>query len=115
MQPRSSGSQRFFGKNLLQSLLGAQLTLPEPVWNRLNSGWALGFLIAGLLNLYVAYQFSMDFWVNYKLFGGFAITLTYLIITMTYLTRGGYLDDQPELAPKTADAEGGDAAVSERS
>ena len=109
------GSQRFFGKNLIQSLLGAQLTLPEAVWNRLNSGWALGFLVAGLLNLYVAYQFSMDFWVNYKLFGGLAITLTYLIITMTYLSRGGYLDEQPGLAPEAEDTESGEPVASERS
>ena len=108
------GSQRFFGKNLIRSLLGAQLELPEPVWNRLNSGWALGFLIAGLLNLFVAYQFSMDFWVNYKLFGGLAITLTYLVITMVYLTRGGYLDDQPGLAP-AADKPGDETVVRERS
>lgn len=109
------GAQRFGGKNLIKSLLGAQLNLPDPVWNRLNSGWALGFLLAGLLNLFVAYQFSMDVWVSYKLIGGFAITLTYLVITMAYLARGGYLDDQPgldtraepapaEVAPKITDS-----------
>ncbi|MEM1433234.1 MAG: inner membrane-spanning protein YciB [Pseudomonadota bacterium] len=91
------GAQRFGGKNLIKGMFGAQLTLPDAVWNRLNSGWALGFLLAGLLNLFVAYQFSMDVWVSYKLIGGFAITLTYLVITMTYLARGGYLEDQPGL------------------
>ncbi|MEM1231268.1 MAG: inner membrane-spanning protein YciB [Pseudomonadota bacterium] len=77
--------------SLLKKLLGAQLKLPDPVWNRLNLGWAAGFALAGALNLVIAYNFSMDFWINYKLFGGFALTFTYLIITMVYLSRGGYL------------------------
>ncbi|MEM9743220.1 MAG: septation protein A [Pseudomonadota bacterium] len=108
------GSQRFFGKNLLRSLLGAQLTLPEAVWNRLNSGWSLGFLLAGLANLYVAYQFSMDFWVSYKLFGGMALTITYLVITMVYLSRGGYLDDQPGLQPGLDSSADSDISASEK-
>jgi intracellular septation protein len=77
--------------SLLKKLLGAQLTLPDPVWSRLNLGWACGFLLAGALNLFVAFNFSMDFWISYKLIGGFALTFTYLIITMVYLSRGGYL------------------------
>lgn len=101
------GAQRFAGRNLIKGLLGAQLELPDPVWNRLSSGWALGFLIAGLLNLFVAYQFSMDFWVQYKLFGGLAITFSYLIITMVYLSRGGYLDDQPGLEPAASGDDSG--------
>ncbi|MFK7913975.1 MAG: inner membrane-spanning protein YciB [Pseudomonadales bacterium] len=88
--------------NLIKKLLGAQLTLPEPVWARLTTGWGLGFLLAGALNLVVAYNFSMDFWISYKLIGGFAITFTYLIITMVYLSRGGYLD---QLDPEAAGAE----------
>lgn len=86
--------------NLIKKLLGAQLTLPEPVWARLTTGWGLGFLLAGALNLVVAYNFSMDFWISYKLIGGFAITFTYLIVTMVYLSRGGYLD---QLDPEPAD------------
>lgn len=83
--------------NLLKQLLGKQLTLVDEVWTRLNFGWALGFFFAGALNLVVAYNFSMEFWVGYKLVGGFALTFLYIVITMVYLARKGFLEghDQP--------------------
>ncbi|HAK51317.1 MAG TPA: septation protein [Gammaproteobacteria bacterium] len=86
---------KFLAKdNLLKKLLGAQLSLPDHVWNTLALGWSLGFFIAGALNLVVAYGFSLDFWVSYKLVGGFAITLLYITITMAYLVKGGYIKEE---------------------
>ena len=86
-------SQLLMRENLLQKMLGEAISLPEAVWRNLNYGWSLGFFIAGALNLIVAYFFSTDFWVTYKLVGGIAITLFYMIITMVYLHRSGHLDD----------------------
>ena len=74
-------------------MLGNQLSLPASVWARLNFGWAAGFFVAGALNLYVARNFSEAFWVNYKLIGGVAITLIYVLITLAYLGFSGYLND----------------------
>ncbi len=85
--------------NLMKQLLGKQLSLVDEVWTRLNFGWALGFFIAGALNLVVAYNFSMEFWVGYKLIGGFALTFLYIVITMIYLSRKGMLD-APNGAPQ---------------
>ncbi|MDH5738105.1 MAG: septation protein IspZ, partial [Gammaproteobacteria bacterium] len=88
----------FIGReNLLQRMLGKQVPLPVAVWSRLNAGWALGFFIAGVLNLVVAYYFSLDVWVTYKLVGGFAITFIYIAITVAYLAKSGYLKapDEP--------------------
>jgi intracellular septation protein len=82
--------------NLLKKLLGKQLTLIDEVWTRLNFGWAFGFFLAGVLNLIVAYNFSMEFWVSYKLVGGFALTFTYIVITMIYLSRKGFLVDHAD-------------------
>ncbi len=85
------GSQ-FIGRgNLVQKLLGKQLSLPDDIWLRLNFGWAFGFFLAGVLNLLVAYNFSMEIWVSYKLIGGFALTFTYIMITMIYLSKKGFL------------------------
>lgn len=93
--------------NLLKKLLGKQLTLVDEVWTRLNFGWAFGFFFAGALNLIVAYNFSMEFWVSYKLVGGFALTFTYIVITMIYLSRKGFLADQDGAGkPAKAAAEG---------
>ena len=84
-------SQYFTKENLLSKMLGEQIKLPLHVWKNLTFGWSGGFFLAGALNLVVAYNFSMDFWVSYKLIGGFAISLIYVIITMIYLAKGGYL------------------------
>ena len=75
------------------------------MWTRLNFGWALGFFIAGALNLIVAYNFSMEFWVSYKLIGGFALTLLYIVITMVYLARKGFLDSEDPGARKGIEVE----------
>jgi intracellular septation protein len=85
----------FIGKhNLLQRLLGHQLSLTEEIWVKLNFGWALGFFIAGALNLWVAYTFSMEIWVSYKLIGGFGITLFYILLTVGYLAHKGFMNDE---------------------
>ena len=82
----------FSGKNLLKMILGKAIILPDNVWKKLSRGWSLGFFISGLLNIVIAYNYNLDFWVSYKLFGGFLITLIYLVIMTVYLWRGGYLN-----------------------
>ncbi len=99
------GSYYLGKKNLVEQLLSHQLTLVDEVWTRLNFGWALGFFIAGALNLIVAYNFSMEFWVSYKLIGGFALTLLYIVITMVYLARKGFLDSESPGARKGIEVE----------
>ena len=93
----------FMRTNLIRKVLGGQLTLPDPVWARLNFGWAAGFLFAGALNLVVAYNFSMEFWVTYKLVGGLGLTFSYIAITLVYLHRLGLLD-QAAQAPASGES-----------
>ena len=82
-----------FGKNLLRVLLGEQLQLPETVWHRLNWAWVGFFGAMGALNLWVAYTFSTDAWVNFKLFGGIGLMLVFTLAQGLYLSR--YLPDEP--------------------
>ena len=84
-------SQLFFQRNLLQAALGSQLVLPAEIWRNLAFGWSGGFFLAGVLNLVVAYNFTLDFWVTYKLVGGFATTLFYIFLTFYYLHVTGQL------------------------
>lgn len=86
--------QLFNRDNLLKKMLGEQVPLPDIAWRNLNVGWAVGFFIAGALNLVVAYNFSLEFWVSYKLVGGIAITMVYMIVTMVYLVSAGYLSEE---------------------
>jgi intracellular septation protein len=87
-------SQWVFGKNLLRVLLGEQLTLPEFVWKRLNLAWVSFFALMGVLNLWVAYHFSTDAWVNFKAFGGIGLMLAFTIAQGLYLGR--YIEEEPQ-------------------
>ena len=64
------GAEFLFGRNLIRGMMQQQISLPEPVWARLNLSWGAFFFLMGALNLYVAYNFSESAWVNFKLFGG---------------------------------------------
>jgi intracellular septation protein len=81
------GSQWLFNKNLLQTLMGTQLELPRPVWNRLNLAWVAFFAFMGALNLWVAFNFSTDTWVNFKLFGGMGLMLVFTVAQGIYISR----------------------------
>jgi intracellular septation protein len=77
------------GKNILKALLGEQMVLPEPVWQRLNLAWVGFFALMGVLNLYVAFNYSTSTWVNFKLFGGMGLMLVFTVAQGLYL--GKYL------------------------
>lgn len=91
-----------FGKNLLKSLLGAQFEAPEWVWKRLNLAWILFFLTMAALNLWVAYNFSTEAWVNWKLFGGIGLLLAFSIGQALWLGRYLKDDDAADEASKEA-------------
>ncbi len=73
-------SDLWFKKNLIRSMLGAQITLPEAVWRRLNLSWVIFFLLMSGLNLYVAYNYSTDIWVNFKLFGSLGLMIVFIVV-----------------------------------
>lgn len=79
----------FFGRNVIQGIMGKQITLPDPVWTRLNLAWALFFLVSGALNLYVAFsgQFTESQWVNFKVFGLMALMILFVIGQSIWLGR----------------------------
>ena len=80
------------GRNLVRALLAEQLTLPEPVWRRLNWSWVGFFAFMGALNLYVAYNYSTDNWVNFKLFGGMGLMLLFVVAQAMVLAK--YVDEK---------------------
>lgn len=80
-------SSLFGQKPLIQKMMESNIQLPKPIWYRLNHAWMLFFILMGSVNLYVAYSYSTDVWVNFKLFGGAGFTLTFVILQAFYLTR----------------------------
>ena len=79
---------RFIGdKTILERMMGQNLTLPAPAWQNLNYAWVAFFVFSGIANLYVAYNFSEDVWVNFKLFGLLGLTVLFIIAQSFYLYR----------------------------
>jgi intracellular septation protein len=88
------GASQFVGdKNLMERTLGQQIHLPGPVWKQLNALWVANFFIVGALNLYVAYQFSEETWVSYKLYSSIAFVL--LLTILTALLISPHLKEEP--------------------
>jgi intracellular septation protein len=82
-----AAGQLFFRKNLLKSIMGAQLELPDAVWRTVNWSWIAFFTLMGVLNLWVAFNFSTDTWVNFKLFGGIGLMIVFVVAQALYLGR----------------------------
>lgn len=89
-----------FGRNLVQSMLGGELQMSATGWSQLNLLWGIGLLLQGAVNLYVAYNFSMDFWVAFKLAGMLALNLVLIVGTISWLIWAGHLK-LPEGDPDT--------------
>ena len=83
-----------FKKNLMRSLLQEKIALPLHVWHRLNLSWSLFFSVLGFINLYVAFNYSTDMWVNFKLFGTTALMLVFVLGQGVWLAR--YVDEKKE-------------------
>ncbi len=79
-------SNLFFKKNFIQQMMGKMLNPPVAIWNKLNLAWAVFFILLGFLNLYVAFHFSLDSWVNFKLFGVTSMMFIF-VIAQTLLLR----------------------------
>lgn len=89
-------SRYAFKKNLIKQFLGEALTLPESIWSKLNLAWAAFFALCGLLNLYVAFNFEQEVWVNFKVFGLTGLTFVFAIGSILSLHKYLPQDEQPE-------------------
>ena len=87
-----------FKKNGIKSLMGAQMTLPDAVWRKVNFSWVTFFAVMGFINLWVAFNFSTSTWVNFKLFGGMGLMFVFVLAQALFL--GKYIKtDTADTAP----------------
>lgn len=86
----------FTSKPLIQRLMEGALQekgeIPAQAWRRLNLAWAMFFLMMGFVNIYIAYQFSNDAWVNFKFYGITAALFVFSIAQALCLSR--YMTDK---------------------
>ena len=95
------GSHFIGEKTMVARMMQHAVELPSFVWNRLNMAWSMFFIFSGVLNLYVAFSFSEETWVNFKLFGMLGLTVVFVIVQAFYMAR--HIQDQN---PVTTEEEG---------
>lgn len=72
-------SNVFFKKNFIQQMMGKMLNPPQNIWHTLNWLWVFFLIALGFLNLYIAFNFNLDTWVNFKLFGVTGLLFLFMI------------------------------------
>lgn len=88
-------------KPLVQRMLSKALAIPDrAVWVKLNWAWVGFFVFSGAANLFVAFQFSEEAWVNFKLFGLMGLTFAFMIGQFMFLSR--YIVQEEESSGKQA-------------
>ena len=87
----------FIGKKpliqrMMENVLEGNSSVPNALWNRLSMAWILFFTLVGALNLYIAYHFSTDAWVNFKLYGILGLLLVFSFLQALCLAK--YMTDE---------------------
>jgi intracellular septation protein len=79
---------QFIGERpLVRRLMESKVSLPDPVWGRLNLSWVVFFAALGVANLVVVYHTDTATWVNFKLFGLMGLTIAFVLGQAFYLAR----------------------------
>lgn len=89
-----------FHKNLIQQMMQKMLNPPANIWTKLNWAWVIFLTALGFLNLYVAFNFTENAWVNFKLFGVTSMMFAFMILQTVVLKK--YLVEQPAEPNKQA-------------
>ena len=80
-------ASHFVGDKPVVARILAGITLPPAIWRRLSAMWVAFFVAAGALNLWVAYRFDTDTWVNFKLIAAIALPLAFAVVLGVYVSR----------------------------
>lgn len=80
-------TQALGNKSVIQRLGEHAIILPDSAWKKLNLSWIIFFLVLAVLNITVAYLFTLDTWVHFKLFGLLGMTLLFIVGQSFYISK----------------------------
>lgn len=80
------GSHWIGDRTIVERMLGSAATLTRDQWRHLSLIWVGFFAFVGIVNIYVAYNYSEQFWVNFKLFGMLGLTFAFVIVQSLWLS-----------------------------
>ncbi len=88
-------SSHFIGeRTFIERMMSNNLTLPKPIWKRLNFSWASFFISVGFINLYVMFNFNTDDWVTFKTFVAPGLMIVFMVLQMAFLYK--YIPDEKD-------------------
>lgn len=76
-----------FGKSLLGYVFDSAFKLDPQGWRKLTLRWGVFFLFLAILNEVIWRNFSTDFWVGFKTWGMFPITMIFTLTQMPLIMR----------------------------
>lgn len=100
------GSQYIGKKNVFQRMIqysDERISAPDAIWFRLNISLVLFFILLGIANIYVAYNFDRAIWVDFKVFGITILNVIFMGGAMFYMFRHG--DIPEDMLPKDQNAD----------
>lgn len=74
-------------KMFLQMVMGKQLTLPDFAWRALTIRFAIFFILLAALNEFVRHNYSMEVWLNFKIFGATGLVFAFSISQTPYISK----------------------------
>tara|TARA_B100000989_G_scaffold10857_1_gene7397 strand:- start:4385 stop:4936 length:552 start_codon:yes stop_codon:yes gene_type:complete len=82
----------FFGKYftnepILKKILGKSLPLNDDGWKLLNHRWTFFFIFLAILNEMIWRTQTEEFWVNFKVWGMFPITLLFTMFQIPLINK----------------------------
>jgi intracellular septation protein len=107
-------SDWLFKKNWVRTALEAALRANDDIelnaegvnWKALNFNAGLFFLASGIINLWVAWQFSTEIWVQFRLFGLLTLNILGMVALFAYLSKHiSATSAKPEESAITQEAE----------
>ncbi len=97
------GSHFIGNKPIIRRMMDQAIHLPDAIWTRLSLMWVVFFLISGIVNLYVAFNYDTDTWVDFKLFGLMGMTIVFILLQGLYISRYIQESDSEAEADKLLD------------
>jgi intracellular septation protein len=76
-----------FKRGLLKPVLGMTLEITDKGWCILSARWGFFFLFLAALNEFIWRNFPTEFWVNFKVFGMFTLTILFAVSQYRLIQR----------------------------
>lgn len=77
----------YYGRPMFKYVLGHAMTLTAEGWRTLSLRWGLFFIFLAILNECIWRNFSTEFWVDFKVFGMFTLTMLFTFAQLPLIKR----------------------------